>query len=285
METGLGRFVNLRITRTLSIVLDMKIKTFFCSLPIIALCGASFAQAKLQPTQKAKVAQAAPQPKLEIIRGKVFERGTDKKKMIFTYERRISREATTSHEEARYFFPDGKLAYEESYLFRNGAVEVYDYNQKQVNDIGHAEVHGDKISFRFSEDGETKTKEIEDKGLLVFPATIARTLASNWDTLMKGETLQSRFVLVERLDTVGFSFKLKKELVLNGVEAVQVQMRPTSFIIAAIVNPILMTLEKNGGHRLLESDGRLPLRKPKYDNIPKSRSDWKAIDAILDLEY
>jgi hypothetical protein len=70
----------------------------------------------------------------------------------------------------------------------------------------------------------------------------------------------------------------------DGKEAVQIQMKPTSFIIASIVDPILMTFEKGGEHRLLESNGRLPVRVSKYGDS-KKRSDWKALDAILKIDY
>lgn len=250
---------------------------------LIALLFVSLSSFAAPKTQAPKVVVPAVQA-VEVVRGRVFERGSDQKTPLFTYERRVWKEGELTKAQSSYFSADGKLAHREDYTFKANDLLSYDYDQKQVDEHGSAKINGKKISMSFSEDGETKSKELEDDGVLIAPLAIGYMLNRNWDKLMNDETIQARFILVERLDTVGFSFKKKKDLMFEGKEAVQIQMKPTSFFISSIVDPIQMIFEKNGEHRLLQSDGRLPVRVPKY-NPPKKRGDWKAMDAILKLDY
>lgn len=232
-----------------------------------------------------KSSATKPEKKTIEIFGKVYERGTDKTKPIYKYERKIWEDGDHSKAIAKYTDLEGKVLYEENYTFKGTQILSYNYDQKQVGDLGVAEFNGSKISMKFTEEGKTKTKELEDKGILILPMLIASVLHEHWDQILAGDSVDTRYPLVERLDTVGFSFKKKKELTYNGIEAIQIQMKPTSFIIASIVDPIMMIYEKNGECRLLESDGRLPIRISKWGGVPQKRGDWKAMDGILVLDY
>jgi len=219
-----------------------------------------------------------------VIRGKVYAQNSDRKTVLFTYERLLVTYPDRVTVQVRYFYPDGKIAYEENYLIKDKQNISYNYDQKQVGDKDSAVIAGSKLSLSFTEEEKTKTTETEDKGLLVLPVTISLAIQEHWDSLMSGKDLDTRFVAVERLETIGFTFRKKKEITHEGKEAVVIQMKPSSFIIASIVDPIMMIFEKGGQHRLLETNGRLPLRVSKYGDT-KKRSDWKAMDAILALEY
>ena len=50
-------------------------------------------------------------------------------------------------------------------------------------------------------------------------------------------------------------------------------MEPTSLVIAALVDPLYFTVEKNGPHRVLEYVGRTT---PKIERNGK----WKDLDAV-----
>jgi hypothetical protein len=250
---------------------------------ILLLCttSQSFAAKK---TKVVKYIESIAQPTVTIITGHVYERGSDFKTAMFNYERRVWQEGEYTKGQSSYFDLGGKLLQREEYTFKDNKVISHEYHQHQVNEYGTAKINGKKISVSFSEDGKTQSKEIEDDGVLILPMSIAQMLSDNWEKIMNGATVETRFISVERLDTIGFSFKKKADLTYEGKEAVQIQMKPTSFIIASIVDPILMTLEKGGEHRLLESNGRLPVRVSKYGDS-KKRSDWKALDAVLKIDY
>jgi hypothetical protein len=82
---------------------------------------------------------------------------------------------------------------------------------------------------------------------------------------------------------VGFKLFKDGERELKGKPAVDIVMKPSSIFIAAIAPSFRVTVEKSSPHRLLEINGRLPVRMPKV-NPPKSRSDWKAIDARIEFD-
>ncbi len=68
----------------------------------------------------------------------------------------------------------------------------------------------------------------------------------------------------------------------NGKAVVDFKMKPSSFFIAAIVDPIRITMTKNEPRYLVEVEGRTPIRWASKQPA-RSRKDWKAIDARIEM--
>ena len=82
----------------------------------------------------------------------------------------------------------------------------------------------------------------------------------NWDALTSKKKLKFRFAAWDRLETVGFSLKMKKKTTVNGKKAILMELTPTSFVIALIVNPIKLYFSRDGDHPLLLVDGRMAIK-------------------------
>jgi hypothetical protein len=64
----------------------------------------------------------------------------------------------------------------------------------------------------------------------------------------------------------------------QGKAAVIIKMSASSFIIAALVDPLFFTMEKDGEHRVLQYDGRTT---PKL----KDGTKWKDLDAVTVFDW
>ncbi len=84
--------------------------------------------------------------------------------------------------------------------------------------------------------------------------------------------MKRRLAVVDRLETVGFEFFKEKDTELDGKKAVVVKMKPSSFIIAAIVKPLHFYFTTDGA-TLLQIDGRTTVKK----NV---NGAYKDLDAI-----
>ena len=115
---------------------------------------------------------------------------------------------------------------------------------------------------------ETHSKET---ALVVGPVVIPY-LQRHWEALVQGKTVNVRFASVERMETLGFEISKFGEGTFFGREAIQLKMRPSSFIIAAILgNPIIFTMRKDDKN-LIAFQGRTCLKEKKYGS-------WRDFDA------
>lgn len=207
-----------------------------------------------------------------------------KTKPIFLFERQSTTNGALETVIADFKYPDGKAAAHEEVVYESGKLKKYVYQQLQVDEFGTAEIRNGKIFYSFTAQGKNKTDEETLEENTIVSDQIEPTLASHWQEIENGDSIKVRYILVERLDTVGFKFFKNKDIVYKGEPAVEIMMKASSFIIAALAPKITLIVQKNAPHRLLESNGRLPVRVPEIPQ-PKERKDWRAIDAILSLTY
>ena len=107
---------------------------------------------------------------------------------------------------------------------------------------------------------------------------LAPFLASHWNDLIQGKEVKCRYVAAARAETVGFKFTKHTEATVRGTPAVVIKMSPSSFVIAALVEPLYFTMEKGGEHRVLQYDGRTT---PKL----KDGNKWKDLDAVTVFDW
>ncbi len=172
---------------------------------------------------------------------------------------------------------DGKPVVKENVEFSDGKVMLYEQQQLQLGTVGKIEIKGAQVEFSYGKPGETKTSTEKLKDNFVVTASLVAYVQRNWDVLSKGDALNIRLGVVDRRETVGFTLKKEKDVDWNGKKAVRVRMKPTSFLISALVDPLHFTFQADGS-RLLELEGRVT---PKREKDGKFRD----FDAVTIYEY
>jgi len=202
--------------------------------------------------------------------------------VLFRFKRSTSVSQTTALAEWDYTYPDGKLAVRERTSYDAEGLTAYEFDQLQTGERGSARLIRDpqspsksRIEFEYRKGPNTETKRSSER---LQPNTIAGDmvgmfLATHWEELLAGRTLKTRYIVVERTETIGFSFWKTGESVSQGRNTITVNMEPSSPILAALVDPLTFTVEKIPPHYILQYVGR---------TTPKLRAGnkWKDFDAV-----
>jgi hypothetical protein len=204
------------------------------------------------------------------LRGKVFEKGTDRTNLLFDYQRNEKKDGYSTVIKGVFTAPDKSIAVVDEAVLADGKLRKYCIQQHQLNQQGEVVVEGNKLRFSYTKDGKTETNTEDLPELFAVAPTLVDTIAHNRVAILKGDTLKIRYIVLDRKETVGFSLFKVEEKKVGGVEAVVVKMKPSSFLIAAIVDPVFFTLRKDD-FRTMEVLGR---------TLPKRRVDekWKDLD-------
>lgn len=204
----------------------------------------------------------------------VFEKGSNQTKKLFTLERSVE-DKEGGLVEARSVYADmmGNIAIDERSTLKGSALVKVEIEQKQTQQKGSITRVGDKVEFSLtSADGKVKTKTESFEGSLVVPANFTSWVQDHWVELMKGETVEMRFGVWDRAETVGFKFFKTGEEMIQGQKVFVFKMKASSFIIAALVNPIVFKYADKG-ERLVALEGRVAPKKAKEGG------GWSDLDA------
>jgi|GEM_PF-1005891 len=217
------------------------------------------------------------------IRGRVFYDKLDAKSPSFfflslTEDKDGQRIVTTT-----YTDKDGKELVREENTFEGGKLLRSKYSQNQVNEHGEISFKDGKAHFTFTDLKGTETDSEEVVPDMILGSMIGDHLVTHWNELMNGDSVHVRYMAIERCETIGFKFFKAGERTVDGKTYVDFTMKPSSFIIAAIVDPLRVTLTKDEPHRIVEVAGRTPVRWPRVQP-PQGRKDWKAIDARIEMD-
>jgi hypothetical protein len=177
-----------------------------------------------------------------------------------------------------YSKPDGDVIAIEEVTYENGKLKSMKLDHKQLNASGSMIVENGKLKFEYTANGKTKTDEEAFDPTTTVADQIYPTIHKNWDKLMAGETIEIRLPVLDRRETVGFKILKEKSDTFQGRPVEIIKMKPTSFIIAAVVDPLLFYIEPTGDRRTLEVKGR---------TLPKIQKEgkWKDFDAIMKFVY
>ena len=222
------------------------------------------------------VLQSARAEKHKIMGAKIFDKSAPAE-ILFTMERTDELKANTAQVATSYKDPAGAVVVVEKSFSEKGVFKKYALEQKQIEATGEIEVVGNEIKFSYTKKGKTQTAVEKLVDNFVVPPTLVPYLQANWDKLIAGKTLDIRFGVVDRRETVGFDFKVQGEKEVNGKKLTVVKMRPSSFLIAAIVNPLFFYFDPEGP-KLIQIEGRVPPKK-------KVGSAWKDLDALSVYSY
>ncbi|MGZ3658160.1 MAG: hypothetical protein ACXVCS_21570, partial [Bdellovibrionota bacterium] len=176
------------------------------------------------------------------VNGRVFYAKLDSQKASFLFDSLISEKDGKTSYLSSYYDKVGKPIIVEKVETEGDHILRYDYKQNQVEETGFATFEGGKIQMSFTSQGKTeKDTETYDPTTVVAPM-IGPLLQKKWDLLMKGETVRIRYLSIERLETIGFKFFKDIERTLNGKPVIDIVMKPSSFFIAALVDPIRISV-------------------------------------------
>lgn len=209
----------------------------------------------------------------------------DQKQPLFTFRRTSSRAGAEVRALREYRLPDGTLVARERVVYDNGRLASFEMEQLQAGFRGSVAVVGEsagqpRLAFKWARGPdarpETKTEPLH-KDVLVNDM-IAGFISQHWDELMRGASVNFRFIVLARLETIGFQFVKESERTWDGKPVVIIRMEPTSFIVARLVNPVRFTVEKTGQRRILQYVGRTT-------PLIKRGNKWEDLDALTVFDW
>ncbi|MCB9026624.1 MAG: hypothetical protein H6625_09930 [Bdellovibrionaceae bacterium] len=202
-------------------------------------------------------------------KGFVYEIGSNRKNVLFNIERVNTINGDNEYLSLKFIDPQGKIAVTEEAFFEKDQLVKYLVNYHRRNEQGEISVKDGKVYFHYTENGKTKNSEEKWVYNFIVGLSMKKYITKHWQDLVDGKTLKVRFGVDYRRDTVGFSlFRLKDEEKETGI--MTVKMEPSSFIIAAIVDPIIFNFDMKT-KELISFVGRT---KPKQ----LVNGKWKDLD-------
>jgi len=209
-------------------------------------------------------------------KGTVYEMGSNKTKVLFKFERTEKVNGKSTKVTRVFTDTKGQEANRLELDYNNGALTKVYLKQSQTGDEGRVEIRDNKVFFEYKTKEDAQFKK-EDESLAtntIINDQIVDYIRINWDKIINGGDVDIRLLVLDRLETVGFSLFKDKELDYDNKKVLVVKMKPSSFIIAALVDPIYFYFDKSDGKKLLEVIGR---------TAPKQNIDgkWKPLDAEI----
>lgn len=208
----------------------------------------------------------------DLSKGEIRDRA--ERRLLYNYERSVTKTADGSVVRRQFKSVEGQVVATETCYYRGSTMYKMEIEQNQIGGKGFFEVSGKEVRFQWEQDGKKKSDSESLADNMISGDQAVPFLQKNWDSLMKGDTLPIRFPVIDRAETVGFKFFKSSET----ADTVTIKMKPSSFVIASLVDPLLFKFQKSGDRKLLEVNGRVT---PKI----KQGDKWKDLDALFVLIY
>jgi hypothetical protein len=149
----------------------------------------------------------------------------------------------------------------------------YTLHANQLGQTGSIRVEKDQVTFRVVDaKGERETVEKTRDPVVVGPTLVGHMFV-NLPSLRSGQVLPVRMAVLDRLETIGFEL----QAVAAPAGQTRVRMKPSSFLLAAVIDPITFTFDTATG-KLLHLEGRVPPRIRKGDKL-------NDLDARVEYRY
>lgn len=184
-----------------------------------------------------------------------YEPDSKVEKKLFTYRESVPSNPNNYQVKGIYTGLDGAELVEEKIAVKNGQVAEYTLLHKQLNESGSMEVKDGKLHFSYTAKGKTSTSTEEAPSNLVVGLSLVPFIEKHWAQILKGDSVAFRYAVLDRRETVGFKVFKTEEGKRGETPTLTIKMKPTSFVIAAIVDPVLMVFSSKD-HQLLEIVGR-----------------------------
>jgi len=212
--------------------------------------------------------------------GTLYEIGSDRKKVLYTFRRTAARSGSTVHVERQFLDTNGTVAAVEKALYESNHLVSFEMQEFQAGVSGAVRIAPDPkdparqqlwISYGHGlippkgDAQELPPDTLVDDTLYPF-------LLAHWDDLMRGDAVKFHFVSLEWKRTFMFRFVKTAKSGQNGRTVELIKMEPVNLFVARLVNPLVFTVEKDRPHRILSYTGRTTPR------LQKGKS-WKYLDA------
>jgi hypothetical protein len=206
--------------------------------------------------------------------GSVFEAGTGRKQALFSLKRIEKQEPGGLLKLVGiYATPEGKEAIREEAWVRQGKLQKYVQEQRQLGEWGTMEVRGDRLHFEWARGSSVDQSEEDVPSNLIVSATLVDYLHEHWDALLEGKEIGARMAVLDRQETIGFKFYVSR----REKDLLHVTMKPTSVFVSLAFKPIEMVFERKS-KRLVELKGKVGLKK-------RAGNGWEDLDAEMVYLY
>jgi len=221
-----------------------------------------------------------------LLTGTLYVIGSERKSVLYTFRRTATRSGDRVHVNRKFLCTNGEVAAVEKVLYESNQLVSYEMQDFQAHVSGaiHIEPDPDQPSRQIifishahglnPPKGRARTLQPDT----VTDDTLYPFMIAHWDGLMRDKAATFHFVSLDWERTFEFELVKTGESVLNGQPVVQLTIKPTSLFIAALVKPLLFTVQQNAPHLILSYIGRTTPR------IQKGKS-WKYLDAETVFHY
>jgi hypothetical protein len=204
-------------------------------------------------------AEAEPGAWVPVREGTLYEIGSNRKTVLL----RWSYAASADGQQARMAFvtPAGVPVTTEQLVLEDGEFREYAVVHHEAGQEGRVRRVGDRVEFSYTRDGGTETSREDYTSNFVAGAGIRTYIQAHWAEIQAGDTLKIRMPVPDRLQSLEFKLWKDSTRKTERGEAVVVKMRPASFLLAALVDPVYFTFSEDG-QDIWELNGRMsPIRK------------------------
>ncbi|MCX7674260.1 MAG: hypothetical protein N2Z70_00330 [Bdellovibrionaceae bacterium] len=182
-------------------------------------------------------------------------------KTLGYYERKVEKDeqGRVKFIQTQYFNPSKDLLVVEQAAFDSGEVKLYEIDHKQTAQKGVIRFTSDLVTYeKMDEKGHTKTAREKTEGLTLAPLALVPFMESQLEKLRKGETLEFRIAVWDRMESVGMRLKMHKAPSTQD-PSLTLKMEPSSFLIRQLVNPFYFFVNSEG--RVTKVQGRLAFKE------------------------
>ncbi len=258
----------------------MATKRRFVSILLTALWLSVLPAGFAADTASPAAAEGYDYAKPALFTGTLYEIGSDRKKVLYTFRRTATRSGATVHVERQFLDTNGTVAAVEKALYESNQLVSFEMQEFRARVSGAIRIAPDpkdparqQLLISYGHGLMPPKGDIQDlpPDTLV-DDTLYPFLLAHWDNLMRGDAVKFHFVSLEWKRTFMFRFVKTAESRQNGRPVELIKMEPVNLFVARLVNPLVFTVEKENPHRILSYIGRTTPR------LQKGKS-WKYLDA------
>lgn len=209
--------------------------------------------------------------------GEAYQQGSNRQVKLFDIKTTTKTEGDAETIHSVFTDPSGKVLIEQKVEFKAGKLVRDEVQQKQLNQVGVIEVQGDQVLFSIDKSGKVENSKEKYRDPLVVSASFQGFVKQNWEQILAGKKIGFRYGVWHRKETVGFEIFKDGEETVDGEQRILLTMKPSSFIIAALVKPIKFSFSQ-ANQRLMMMNGRVaPMKEDK--------SKFSDLDAEVFYKY
>ena len=216
----------------------------------------------------------------KLLTGSIYEKQGGR--LLFTFRRTATQTGAVVSVLREFQNPDGSVAAQEKVRYEGGRLAHFELDERQTGAGGHALVEllsdrRQRVQFQYTTRSNRADKRRQKSETVRDPLLISDMLpgfmAEHWDELSRGQSVKFRYIVVPRLETIGFKLRRDTTADVHGKKVVTIKMEPTSALIAQFLDPLVFTVEAEPPHRILQYWGRTTPRMG-------SGGSWKDLDAL-----